>query len=157
MSKAQLKKVEKMTIDHLKQIPPKELARIVYNTAGIDDPKHELSLDAVPYGLYRLPTHDFRYSFQLLETVSSLAALYFWKSYALTHAGIMSDAEFAGVVLALTDAVEYFELDQKKVELMGMGASFHELAKNEMVQTNYCQKTKKQIFQDILDGASVLN
>jgi len=154
MSTTQLKKIEQMTIEQLKQKAPKELARLSFNAAGMDDKKLNLLMEATPYAVYKMPVYEFRDYFGTLETVSYMAGLNFWRYYTLILLGKISDDEFVGVVMALNDAVEHFELDQKKVAIMGMGAFFNELANSETLQDNHCEKMRQQVFNEIIDGLS---
>lgn len=147
MNQTQLKRVKKMAIEKLQKKPLTELATMLFNSITLEDnPQTEIIQDAVPELLYRLPPYEYRIYFEMLEWVSVVAGLEFWKAYTLHLTNCMTDAEFYGYCLGLNDVIEHFKIDREKAKVMGNGAFYSELTEHQKVKDKHCPKRRKAVF-----------
>lgn len=147
MNNTKLAKAESLAIEQLSQKPVKELARLAYNTAGLDDYQTDLVLDAIPYAIYKIPVPEYRKQFQLLEWIVDYCGMFYWKSQSRYLLGCLTEHEFNGVALGLRDLVEYYGLDFEKVSILTMDAGFLKAS------GECCEVTRKMVFDDVLENA----
>jgi len=147
MNNTKLTKAESLAIEQLSQKPVKELARLAYNTAGLDDYQTDLVLDAIPYAIYKIPVPEYRNHFNRLEWIVTYCGIYYWQSLSRCLMGKLTEHEFQGIALGLRDLIEYFGLDFEKVSILTMGADFLKAS------GECCEVTRKKVFDEMLEGA----
>lgn len=153
MNKAQLEKIEQQTIEQIKTKPVSEIARMAFNTAGMDEAQFELIDKSIPNGLYSLPTYEFRKRFEMLEWVCLVSGLQFWRENTLYQGALITESEFNGACLGLNDVLDYFQLDKPKAKMMGLGALYSEMADHLQVIESHCSDKRKTVYDQIIQGA----
>ena len=153
MNKAQLEKIEQQTIEQIKTKPVSEIARMAFNTAGMDEAQFELIDKSIPNGLYRLPTSEYRRCFEVLEWVCLVSGLQFWRDNTLYQGALITESEFNGACLGLNDVLDCFQLDKSKAKVMGLGAFYVEMADHPQVIESHCPNKRKTVYDQIIQGA----
>lgn len=145
-------KTEKLMIEKLKTLPASDIAKLSFNAAGIDEKQHELLLDALPYGTYRLPTHEFRRHFEMLEWVCLVSGLLYWQQLGAFSANKLELKELLAVLKAIRDVISHYEIDFKKAEIMMLNANltvFDDAFEDE----TYCKETYQEYFDGLVANA----
>jgi hypothetical protein len=138
-------KTEKLMIEKIKTLPDSEKARLSFNAAGIDEKQHELLLDALPYGTYHLPTHEFRRHFEMLEWVCLISGLLYWQQLGAFSANRLPLKELFAVLKAIRDVISHYEIDIKKAEAMMLNANLT-IFDDAFESENYCKRTYQEYF-----------